>query len=87
MPAPMDEDNIKEDDLLGGDLVDYGTSPEHLGMDVNVVTFSTDYTIIDNNKPVVSQFDFGLKCNTPDVKHANTSHMHHESIIISIINQ
>jgi hypothetical protein len=29
MPTPMDEGNIKEDDLLGDDLFDYGASPEH----------------------------------------------------------
>jgi hypothetical protein len=28
MPTPMEEDNTKEDDLLGEDLVDYGASPE-----------------------------------------------------------
>jgi hypothetical protein len=28
-PTPMDEDNIEEDDLLCGDLFDYGASPEH----------------------------------------------------------
>jgi hypothetical protein len=54
----MDEDNIKEDDLLGGDLVDYGASPEHPSMDVNVITFSADYTIINNDEPIVAQFNF-----------------------------
>jgi hypothetical protein len=61
MTMPMDEYNIKEDDLLGGDLVDYGASPGHPGMDVNVITFLADYTIIGNDEPVVDQFDFGPK--------------------------
>jgi hypothetical protein len=30
-------------------------------MDVNIITFSADYTIIDNDEPVVAQFDFGPK--------------------------
>lgn len=57
----MDQDSIKDDDLLGGDLVDYGASPEHPCTDVNVITFSADYTIMGNDEPVVAQFDFGLK--------------------------
>jgi hypothetical protein len=28
-PTPMDEGNIKEDDLMGEDLVNYKASPEH----------------------------------------------------------
>ena len=35
VPTPMEEDV-----LLGEDLVDYEASPERLGMDVNVITFS-----------------------------------------------
>jgi hypothetical protein len=27
--------HIEEDDLLGEDLVDYGATPEHSGMDIN----------------------------------------------------
>jgi hypothetical protein len=61
VPAPMDEENIEEDDLLGEDLVEYGASPEHSGMDVNVITFSTDYTTIGDDEPVVAQFYFGPK--------------------------
>jgi hypothetical protein len=53
VPTPMEED-----DLLGEDLVDYETSPEHPGMDVNNITFSADCTIIGDNEPVVAQFDF-----------------------------
>lgn len=53
-PTPMDEDSIKDDDLLGGDLVDYGASPEHPCTDVNVITFSADYTIMGNDEPVVA---------------------------------
>jgi hypothetical protein len=58
MLGPMDDDNTEEDDSLEDDLVDYGASPEHPGMDV---TFSTDYTIIGDDEPTVAQFDFGPK--------------------------
>jgi hypothetical protein len=30
-------------------------------MDVNIITFSADCTIIGNDEPVVAQFDFGPK--------------------------
>jgi hypothetical protein len=56
VPTPMEED-----DLLGEDLVDYEASPERPGMDVNIITFSTDCTIIGDNEPIVAQFDFGPK--------------------------
>jgi hypothetical protein len=56
VPTPMEED-----DLLGEDLVDYEASPEHPGMDINVITFSTNCSIIDDDEPVVAQFDFGPK--------------------------
>jgi hypothetical protein len=56
VPTPMEED-----DLLGEDLVDYEASPERPGMDVNVITFSTDCTIVGDDEPVVAQFDFGPK--------------------------
>ena len=56
VPTPMEED-----DLQGEDLVDYEASPERSGMDVNVITFSTDCTIIGDDEPVVAQFDFGPK--------------------------
>jgi hypothetical protein len=52
---------MEEDDLLGDDLVDYEASPEHTCMDINVVTFSADCTIIGDDEPVVAQFDFGPK--------------------------
>jgi hypothetical protein len=52
---------MEEDDLLGEDLVDYKASPEHLGMDINVITFSTDCNIIGDGEPIVAQFDFGPK--------------------------
>jgi hypothetical protein len=52
---------MEEDDLLGEDLVDYEASPEHPGMDVNVIIFFVDCTIVDNDEPVVAQFDFGPK--------------------------
>jgi hypothetical protein len=58
-PTPTDEENVDEDELLGEDLVDYETSPEHSGMDVNVITLSTDYTIIGDDEPAFAQFDFG----------------------------
>jgi hypothetical protein len=56
VPTPMEED-----DLLGEDLVNYEASPEHPGMDVNVITFSTDCTIICDGEPVIAQFNFGPK--------------------------
>jgi hypothetical protein len=49
IPTPMEED-----DLLGEDLVDYEASPERPGMDVNVITFSTDCTIVDDDEPIVA---------------------------------
>jgi hypothetical protein len=52
---------MEEDDLLGEDLVDYEASLEHPGMDVNVITFSADCTIIGDDEPIVAQFDFGPK--------------------------
>jgi hypothetical protein len=55
-PTPMEED-----DLLGEDLTDYRATPEHSGIDVNVIMFSTDCTIIGDDEPVVVQFDFGPK--------------------------
>jgi hypothetical protein len=56
MPTPMEED-----DLLGEDLVDYEASPEHPGIDINVITFSADCTIVGDDEHVVAQFDFGPK--------------------------
>jgi hypothetical protein len=53
--------SMEEDDLLGEDLVDYKASPERPGMDVNVITFSVDCTIVGDDEPVVAQFDFGPK--------------------------
>jgi hypothetical protein len=53
--------SMEEDDLLGEDLVDYEASPERLGMDVNVITFSADCTIVGDDEPIVAQFDFGHK--------------------------
>jgi hypothetical protein len=52
---------MEEDNLLGEDLVDYEASPERLGMDINVITFSIDCTIVSDDEPVVAQFDFGPK--------------------------
>jgi hypothetical protein len=56
VPTPMEED-----DLLGEDLVDYEASPEPPGMDVNVITFSANCTIVGDDEPVIAQFDFGPK--------------------------
>jgi hypothetical protein len=56
VPTPMEED-----ELLGEDLVDYEASLGHLDMDVNVITFSADCTIIGDDEPVIAQFDFGPK--------------------------
>jgi hypothetical protein len=56
MSTPMEEE-----DLLGEDLVNYEASPEHPGMDINVITFSADCNIIGDDEPVVAQFDFGPK--------------------------
>jgi hypothetical protein len=56
VPTPMEEE-----DLLGEDLVDYEASPERSGMDINVIIFSADCTIVGNDEPVVAQFDFGPK--------------------------
>jgi hypothetical protein len=56
VPTPMEED-----DLLGEDLVNYDGSPERPGMDVNVITFSADCTIVGDDEPVVAQIDFGPK--------------------------
>jgi hypothetical protein len=53
--------SMEEDDLLGEDLVDYEASPERPGMDVNVIAFSADCTIVGDDEPVVAQFDFGPK--------------------------
>jgi hypothetical protein len=53
--------SMEEDDLLGEDLVDYEASPERLGMDVNVIIFSADCTIVGDDEPIIAQFDFGPK--------------------------
>jgi hypothetical protein len=53
--------SMEEDDLLGEDLVDYEASPERPCMDVYVITFSADCTIVDDDEPVVAQFVFGPK--------------------------
>jgi hypothetical protein len=55
-PIPMEEE-----DLLEEDLVDYGATLEHSGMDVNDIMFSTNCTIIGDDEPVVGQFNFGPK--------------------------
>jgi hypothetical protein len=57
----MDEENIKEGNLLGGDLIGYRASSKHPSMDVNVITFLANYTTIGDDELVVAQFDFGPK--------------------------
>jgi hypothetical protein len=52
---------MEEDNLVGEDLVDCEASPEHTCMDINVITFSADCTIVGDDEPVVAQFDFGPK--------------------------
>jgi hypothetical protein len=52
---------MEEDGLLGEDLVDYEASRKPPGMDVNVITFSPDCTIVSDDEPIVAQFDFGPK--------------------------
>jgi hypothetical protein len=49
---------MEENDLLGEDLVDYEASPEHPGMDVNVITFCVDCTIVGDDQALIAQFDF-----------------------------
>jgi hypothetical protein len=56
VPTPTEEE-----DLLREDLVDYEATPEHSGMDINVIMFSADCTIIGDDEPIVAQFDFGPK--------------------------
>jgi hypothetical protein len=51
--------SMEEDDLLGEDLVDYEASLECTSMDVNVITFFVDCTIVNDDEPVVAQIDFG----------------------------
>jgi hypothetical protein len=53
--------SMEEDDLLGEDLVNYEASPERPGLDVNVITFSADCTIVGDDELIVAQFDFGPK--------------------------
>jgi hypothetical protein len=53
--------SMEEDDLLGEDMVNYEASLERPGMDVNVITFFADCTIVGDDEPVVAQFDFGPK--------------------------
>jgi hypothetical protein len=57
----MEDDNNEEEDLLGEDLVDYGALLEHPVMDVNVIIFSADCTLISDDEPIIAQFDFGPK--------------------------
>jgi hypothetical protein len=66
---------MEEDDLLGEDLVDNGATPEHSGMDVNVIMFSSDYTIIGDDQPVVAQFNFDPKEATFTKRKESVNHL------------
>jgi hypothetical protein len=57
----MDQDGYDNDDLLQENMVDYEALPERAGMEVNVITFSVDHTIIGDDESIVAQFDFGSK--------------------------
>jgi hypothetical protein len=61
---------MEEDDLLGEDLVNYEASPEHPGMDVNVISFSTDCTIVGNDEPVMLSSTLVLK-RSPSLNQRN----------------
>jgi hypothetical protein len=63
---------IEEEDLLREDLVDYGATPEHSGMDVNVIMFSADCTIIGDDEPVIAQLILVLK-RSPSLNQKNRS--------------
>jgi hypothetical protein len=45
---------MEEDNLLREDLVDYEATPEHSSMDINVIKFFNDCTIIVDDEPVVA---------------------------------
>jgi hypothetical protein len=66
---------MDEDDLLEDDLVDYGATSEHSGMDINVIMFSADCTIIGDNEPVVAQFNFGPKEATFTKRKESVNHL------------
>jgi hypothetical protein len=46
---------------LGEEMVDYEASLERRGTNINVITFLADYNIVDDDEPIVAQFDFGPK--------------------------
>jgi hypothetical protein len=56
VPTPMEEE-----DLLGENLIDYRATAEQSDMDVNVIMFFANCTIIGDDEPVIAQFDFGPK--------------------------
>ena len=53
--------SMEEDELLGEDLVDYEASLERLGMDVNVITFSADCTIVGDDNLLLPSLILVLK--------------------------
>jgi hypothetical protein len=55
------KEKVTEEEVHEEEMVDYEASPKHLGLEINVISFSTDYNIIDNDVNVIAQFDFGPK--------------------------
>jgi hypothetical protein len=53
--------SMEENDLLGEDLVGYEASPERPGMDVNVITFSADCTIVGDDELLLPSLILVLK--------------------------
>ena len=49
------------EEALEEEMVDYETSPEHTGMDINVIIFSADYDYIGEDEEDMAQFNFGPK--------------------------
>jgi hypothetical protein len=47
--------------IIEEEMVDYEVTPKLLGMEINAITFFTDYYIIGNDENVMAQFDFGPK--------------------------
>jgi hypothetical protein len=80
VPTPMEED-----DLIGEDLVDYKASPKRPGMDVNIITFSTDCTIVGDDEPVIAQFDFGPKEATFTKPKESVNHLKPSSCAVTLM--
>jgi hypothetical protein len=50
-----------QEDVIEDEMVDYEASPEHLGMEINVMAFLADYDNISDDETIMAQFDFRLK--------------------------